>query len=80
MLVTGISACGGGSEDAAAVKQVDLSKLDFTCVAPGIPSRVTEYKNGAYSSVTKFYESKKLACTTICTNYGSGCDTSSFKY
>jgi hypothetical protein len=75
----GISACGGGSDDDA-VKQVDLSKLDFTCVAPGIPTRVTEYKNGAYSSITKFYESKKLACTTVCTSYGSNFDTSSFRY
>lgn len=76
--LTVLAACGGGGDDEDVVnKSINIST---ECLFPGIPSRTTEYKNGAYSSVTKWYESKNLACTTTCLNYGKDCSTSSYKY
>lgn len=76
-LISLIACGGGGDDDGALSKPINIST---ECLYPGIPSRTTEYKNGAYSSVTKWYESKKLACTTECLNYGKDCSTSSYKY
>ena len=72
-----IVGCGGGGGDDN-VKAPDLSNLDFSCISPGTPDRTTEYKSGTYTSTTRWYESKKLACTTTC-NAGE-CSTSSYKY